>query len=77
MTSIETRVQLMEQKIIVMQKEINAVLTDISGAMEGLAKGNRTLLHAMAARMDEIEKQLGIGNVESAPIRTDESGKEI
>lgn len=50
------RLTLLEQKLMVMQNEINTVLIEVQKAMEGMAKGSKMALDVLAEKIRLLEE---------------------
>ena len=70
----DTRLKLLEQRVQVLQQEINAVLGEVQDAVVALMKTNEITITAIYNRLDEIEELLGEKKPE---IRSDNGGHEL
>ena len=71
--SLEHRIQFLEQKVTVMQKEISEVLGEMQQALTAMVRSQAIAASASHYRLTELEKLTGLKQEEA---RTEE-GKEI
>lgn len=72
---VEFKVQMLEQQVQVMQKEINEVLVELQRAMQGMAKANAMVLHLFDDRLKKLEAASDTTSVNNVPQNTE--GKEL
>lgn len=73
---MEHRVKVMEQKLLVMQKEVSEVIGELQQAMTALMRSQAMATAVANSRLEELEAKVpGLGLYEQ--FRKDEEGKEL
>lgn len=75
--SNDFRVQLLEQKVEVMQKEVSQVLNEMQTTIQAIAQTYSVALKVLMERADKVEKHVGMSNVPAQKKEETNDGVEL